>query len=204
MHINDDLSVPIIVHAERQGWVPSPAAGVDRRMLFRVGGEVARATSIVCYAPGSAFPRHTYNGGEEILVLEGVFQDEHGDYPTGSYFCNPPGASHVPRSTSARPPSTAIISRPVLVLVSAHGSASDRNCALASTICLTMANRSKVERASRSMRVTVTTSPGARAFSILRSSGDLVARPSPSRGKSWCSRRRVAAQVVRQASARRC
>ena len=51
------------------------------------------------------------------------------------------------RSTSASPPSTAIISRPVLVEVSAHGSASDRNCPPASTICLTMANRSKVERA---------------------------------------------------------
>lgn len=96
MRINDSLSVPVIVHAEQQDWVPSPAAGVDRRMLFRVGGEVARATSIVRYAPGSAFPRHTHHGGEEILVLAGVFQDEHGDYPAGSYFRNPPGTSHVP------------------------------------------------------------------------------------------------------------
>jgi quercetin dioxygenase-like cupin family protein len=96
MRLNDNLSVPVIVHAERQDWVPSPAAGVDRRMLFRVGGEVARATSIVRYAAGSAFPRHTHHGGEEILVLDGVFQDEHGDYPAGSYFRNPPGTSHVP------------------------------------------------------------------------------------------------------------
>jgi anti-sigma factor ChrR (cupin superfamily) len=96
MRINDDLSVPVIVHDGRQDWVSSPAAGVDRRMLFRVGDEVARATSIVRYAPGSAFPRHTHHGGEEILVLKGVFQDEHGDYPAGSYFRNPPGTSHVP------------------------------------------------------------------------------------------------------------
>ncbi|MBB4381085.1 hypothetical protein GGD61_005765 [Bradyrhizobium sp. SBR1B] len=60
--------------------------------------EVARATSIVRYAPRSAFPRHTHGGGEEIVVLEGVFQDEHGDYPAGSYFRNPPGTSHVPAS----------------------------------------------------------------------------------------------------------
>ena len=98
MRINDDLSRPVIVHAARQDWVPSPAPGVDRRMLFRIGGEVARATSIVRYAPGSVFPRHTHHGGEEILVLEGVFQDEHGDYPAGSYFRNPPGTSHVPAS----------------------------------------------------------------------------------------------------------
>lgn len=98
MRINDNLSEPAVVHAARQDWVPSPAAGVERRMLFRIGGEVARATSIVRYAPGSAFPRHTHDGGEEVLVLEGVFQDEHGDYPAGSYFRNPPGTSHVPAS----------------------------------------------------------------------------------------------------------
>src|SRR5919199_2619515 len=98
MRFNDDLSRPVVVHAGRMDWVPSPAAGVDRRMLFRVGGEVARATSIVRYAPGSAFPRHAHGGGEEILVLEGVFQDEHGDYPAGCYFRNPPGTSHVPAS----------------------------------------------------------------------------------------------------------
>jgi len=67
------------------------------------------------------------------------------------------------RSTSASPPNTASINRPVLVPVSAHGSAKDRNCALASTMRLTMPNRSKVLRASRSIRVTVTTSPGGEA-----------------------------------------
>ena len=99
MRINDDLSRPVIVHAARQDWIASPAAGVDRRMLFRIGGEVARATSIVHYAPGSAFPRHTHGGGEEVVVLDGVFQDEHGDYHAGSYFRNPPGTSHVPASS---------------------------------------------------------------------------------------------------------
>ncbi|PHP66851.1 cupin [Zhengella mangrovi] len=98
MRINDDLTRPVIVHAGRLDWVPSPAAGVDRRMLYRVGGEVARATSIVRYARGSAFPAHVHNGGEEILVLEGTFQDEHADYPAGSYFRNPPGTSHSPAS----------------------------------------------------------------------------------------------------------
>lgn len=98
MRINDDLTKPVIVHAARLEWVVSPAAGVDRRMLYRVGGEVARATSIVRYAPASKFPAHAHNGGEEILVLEGTFQDEHGDYPAGSYFRNPPGTSHTPAS----------------------------------------------------------------------------------------------------------
>ena len=67
-------------------------------MLDRVGDEVARATSIVRYAAGSRFDRHVHGGGEEILVLEGIFSDEHGDYPAGTYLRNPPGTSHAPFS----------------------------------------------------------------------------------------------------------
>ncbi|MBP2238856.1 anti-sigma factor ChrR (cupin superfamily) [Sinorhizobium kostiense] len=96
MRINEDLTKPVIVHSTKLDWIPSPSAGVDRRMLYRIGGEMARATTIVRYAPGSMFPRHVHSGGEEILVLEGTFQDEHGDYPPGCYFRNPPGTSHVP------------------------------------------------------------------------------------------------------------
>ena len=62
-------------------WVNSPMAGVTRRMLDRVGGEVARATSLVRYAPASRFDRHEHGGGEGILVLEGLFQDEYDAYP---------------------------------------------------------------------------------------------------------------------------
>lgn len=98
MRIHADFTQPVIVQAADLDWVASPAAGVDRRMLYREGGEVARATSIVRYAPQSRFPRHVHGGGEEILVLEGTFQDEHGDYPAGSYFRNPPGTAHVPAS----------------------------------------------------------------------------------------------------------
>jgi hypothetical protein len=67
-------------------------------MLDRIGDEVARATSIVRYAPHSRFSSHTHGGGEEFLVLDGVFQDEHGDYPAGTYVRNPPTSSHTPGS----------------------------------------------------------------------------------------------------------
>jgi quercetin dioxygenase-like cupin family protein len=96
MRLNADLDQPVTVHAGTLHWVPSPAAGVERKMLYREGDEVARATSLVRYAPESAFPAHVHSGGEEILVLEGTFQDEHGDYPAGTYFRNPPGTSHRP------------------------------------------------------------------------------------------------------------
>ncbi len=98
MQINADFSVPVAVDAAKLAWQPSPMKGVDRRMLDRIGSEVARATSIVRYAPGSAFSAHTHTGGEEFIVLDGVFQDEHGDYPAGTYVRNPPTTSHTPRS----------------------------------------------------------------------------------------------------------
>jgi anti-sigma factor ChrR (cupin superfamily) len=98
MELNADFSRRVAVHAARLAWTPSPMAGVERRMLDRIGGEVARATSIVRYAPQSHFSAHTHDGGEEFLVLEGVFQDEHGDYAAGSYIRNPPTSSHTPGS----------------------------------------------------------------------------------------------------------
>jgi anti-sigma factor ChrR (cupin superfamily) len=52
----------------------------------------------VRYAPGSAFSAHTHGGGEEFIVLDGVFSDEHGDFPAGSYIRNPPTSSHTPGS----------------------------------------------------------------------------------------------------------
>ena len=98
MNLNADFSQRVAVHAATLPWVPSPMAGVERRMLDRIGDEVARATSIVRYAPHSHFSRHTHGGGEEFLVLDGVFQDEHGDYPAGSYIRNPPTSAHTPGS----------------------------------------------------------------------------------------------------------
>lgn len=98
MELNADFSQRVAVHAASLPWIPSPMAGVDRRMLDRIGDEVARATSIVRYAPHSHFSPHTHGGGEEFLVLDGVFQDEHGDYPAGSYVRNPPTTRHTPGS----------------------------------------------------------------------------------------------------------
>lgn len=98
MDINADFTQRAAVHAADLPWTPSPMAGVDRRMLDRLGDEVARATSIVRYAPGSAFSPHVHTGGEEFLVLDGVFSDEHGDFPAGSYIRNPPQSRHTPGS----------------------------------------------------------------------------------------------------------
>jgi anti-sigma factor ChrR (cupin superfamily) len=98
MERNADFSQRVVEHGAALPWQDSPMPGVQRRMLDRIGGEVARATSIVRYQPNSRFSPHVHGGGEEFLVLEGVFEDEHGHYPVGSYLRNPPQSRHSPGS----------------------------------------------------------------------------------------------------------
>jgi anti-sigma factor ChrR (cupin superfamily) len=98
VRINAEFAEKAVVVPKESDWVCSPETGVDRLMLDRIGDEVARATSIVRYAPGSSFARHEHGAGEEFLVLDGVFSDEHGDYGVGTYVRNPPGSGHSPYS----------------------------------------------------------------------------------------------------------
>ena len=96
MRLNADFSKRVVIRPDDYQWVDSPSAGVERMMLDRVGGEIARATSFVRFAPNSTFSEHTHGGGEEFLVLEGAFGDEHHVYPAGTYVRNPVGTSHSP------------------------------------------------------------------------------------------------------------
>ena len=96
--INLDFTQRVVVDTEQQPWIGSRSDGVVRKPLEREAMESGRATSIVQFMPGAAFPPHAHPMGEEIYVLDGVFSDERGDYPAGTYFRNPPGSSHAPFS----------------------------------------------------------------------------------------------------------
>jgi len=98
MRINADWRQPARVAADALRWTASPMQGVERKMLERDGAEVARATSLVRYAPLSSFCAHVHALGEEFIVLDGVFSDESGDFPVGTYVRNPPGSAHTPSS----------------------------------------------------------------------------------------------------------
>ena len=98
MNIHSDFGERIVLHTDAMAWQTSPAAGVMRKYLDRVGDEVARASSIVRYEPHTSFAQHAHDGGEEILVLDGCFSDERGDYSAGMYLRNPPGSQHAPFS----------------------------------------------------------------------------------------------------------
>jgi anti-sigma factor ChrR (cupin superfamily) len=98
MDIHSDFGERIVLHTDELVWQASPEAGVMRKYLDRVGDEVARASSIVRYEPNTSFAQHAHDGGEEILVLDGCFSDDSGDYSAGMYLRNPPGSQHAPFS----------------------------------------------------------------------------------------------------------
>lgn len=87
--VNGDLSVRAVADTTRMEWTPSPSGSVWRKRVHLVGPpESGQVTSVVRYEPRSRFPAHDHPEGEEILVLEGVFSDEHGDWP-------PRGSQHI-------------------------------------------------------------------------------------------------------------
>lgn len=96
--LNMDKQKSLAIAVDDLQWEASPASGVWRKKLMREGAESGIATSVVKYDAGSAFSSHAHPGGEEILVLQGTFCDEHGQYRAGTYFRNPPGTSHAPSS----------------------------------------------------------------------------------------------------------
>ena len=96
LRLNMDFDKPVCMLPAQYDWVASPADGVSRVPLERELKESGHKTSFVRFSPDSHFPTHTHPLGEEIYVLEGVFSDQYGDYPAGSYLRNPPDSSHRP------------------------------------------------------------------------------------------------------------
>lgn len=98
MNVNADFSRRVLLHGDEIAWESSPMPGVERRRLDRVMSDNEYVTTIVRYAPDSQFSSHVHTGGEEFIVLDGVFEDDYGDWTEGSYVRNPPGSSHTPGS----------------------------------------------------------------------------------------------------------
>lgn len=94
--LNVNFGVAVVMETEKLPWQSSPVEGVMRKRLELVGRSQPRLTTLVKFDPGSSFNRHGHDGGEEFLVLEGVFSDASGDYPAGYYLRNPPGTEHAP------------------------------------------------------------------------------------------------------------
>lgn len=99
LHINANFSQTAIITPTDYHWVTSPNREVERVMFDRIGDEIARATSLVRYAPQTTFPEHQHPQGEEIFVLSGIFtENTHQHYSAGWYLRNPHGSIHTPSS----------------------------------------------------------------------------------------------------------
>ncbi|HTO09217.1 MAG TPA: cupin domain-containing protein [Myxococcota bacterium] len=97
--IRGDLSLLESADTAAMDWSRSPSGTVWRKRVHLVGPpESGQVTSVVRYEPRSTFRAHDHPEGEEILVLEGVFSDEHGDWPAGTFLANPEGFRHAPFS----------------------------------------------------------------------------------------------------------
>ena len=97
--LRSDFCERAVVDTHSMAWEASPSPSVWRKRLeLRGAAESGRVTSVVRYEPDSSFRPHPHPDGEEFLVLDGVFSDEHGDFPTGTFVLNPDGVVHAPRS----------------------------------------------------------------------------------------------------------
>ncbi len=97
-NFNMNFNLRVFINPSEESWVESPAKDVVRIPFEREAAESGHTTSLVRYLPGTSFRKHSHPLGEEIFVLEGIFSDEEGNYPAGTYIRNAPGTSHAPFS----------------------------------------------------------------------------------------------------------
>lgn len=90
----EDTAVMRIDTASAQ-WLPGLVPGLAVMPLHEHAGEHA---ALVRWQPETFFQSHAHFGGEEILVLDGVFEDEFGRYPAGSWLRSPHLSRHQPFS----------------------------------------------------------------------------------------------------------
>jgi hypothetical protein len=93
--LDDEDLEKVVIRPEDQQWHPGLVSGLQVCALSEFG---AQHTALVRWAPGTYFNAHRHFGGEEILVLEGTFQDEFGQYPSGSWVRSPHMSAHKPYS----------------------------------------------------------------------------------------------------------
>jgi anti-sigma factor ChrR (cupin superfamily) len=76
-------------------WLPGMVSGLSVLPLHQHQHE---HVALVRWQPDTYFQQHAHFGGEEILVLSGVFEDEFGHYPAGTWIRSPHMSRHQPYS----------------------------------------------------------------------------------------------------------
>jgi anti-sigma factor ChrR (cupin superfamily) len=83
----------VVVATEREAWHPGLVPGLS---VMSLHSGMSAHTALVRWQPHTRFHAHRHFGGEEILVLSGVFRDEHGSYPEGTWLRSPHQSQHQP------------------------------------------------------------------------------------------------------------
>src|SRR5215831_14491702 len=82
----------VVIDTRTADWQPA-GPGVTVLALHEHGAE---RVALERWAPSTRLASHSHPGGEEMLVLDGVFEDEHGVYPRGSWLRSPHRSAHAP------------------------------------------------------------------------------------------------------------
>ena len=85
----------VVVNTGTTPWLQGMVPGLTVMPLHEFRTE---HTALVRWAPETYFNAHRHFGGEEILVVEGVFEDERGRYPAGTWLRSPHMSQHQPFS----------------------------------------------------------------------------------------------------------
>lgn len=93
-HLGSEQIEREIVDTHLAPWLQGMVPGLTVMPLMRQG----MGSTLVRWAPQTYFNPHKHYGGEEIFVVDGVFEDEHGRYPIGSWIRSPHLSMHAPFS----------------------------------------------------------------------------------------------------------
>ncbi len=80
------------INTQQTDWLP----GQGSLQVMPLHDHNGEHTALVKWPAGEQFLPHRHWGGEEILVLSGEFQDEHGVYPPLSWIRSPHLSEHHP------------------------------------------------------------------------------------------------------------
>ena len=83
-----------VIDTTKAAWLQGMVPGLNVMPLMQQGSR----STLVKWAPQTFFNPHRHYSGEEIFVVNGVFEDEHGRYPTGSWIRSPHMSLHQPFS----------------------------------------------------------------------------------------------------------
>lgn len=93
-HLSSEQVIREVIDTKAAPWYQGMVPGLKVMPLMQQGS----GSTLVKWAPQTFFNPHRHYGGEEIFVVDGVFEDEHGRYSAGTWIRSPHMSMHKPFS----------------------------------------------------------------------------------------------------------